>query len=255
MTQTPVGKSGGPRPAGSGRPRPPRPSTAPRTQAPRWQRTAAARQATRPAAATTTAEPAAPAATASKARAPKVKAERVRRERRPLPRIPLAAVLAVVTVILGGLAAWFAVEAGNLNSTPAASNTALTDNATTTKIISQATTDVNALFSYNFADPAKASATAKSDLTGKAVGQYQQLYKGVQQQAAKSKQFVLTTAVTSAGVEQLQGDTARVLVFSNQVLTSPGASPQTYDAMVALTYTRLHGSWKINSIDTYSNGA
>lgn len=251
MTQTPVGKPSGPRPAGSGRPRPPRPATAPRVQTPRWQRTAAARQA---AATTTTAAPAA-TATASKARAPKARTERVRRDRRPLPRIPLAAILAVVTVILGGLAAWFAVEAGNLNSTPAASNTALTDNATTTKIIGQATKDVNALFSYNFADPAKASATARSDLAGRAVGQYQKLYKGVQQYAGKSKQFVLTTAVTSAGVEQLQGDTARVLVFSNQVKTSTGASPQSYDAMVALTLVQQHGSWKINSIDTYSNGA
>jgi Mce-associated membrane protein len=175
------------------------------------------------------------------------------RRRRKLISVP--AVLGVLTVALGGLAAWFAVEANGLTSTAAASNSALTDNVTTTQVIGQATSEVNAIFSYNYADPGRSHAAAQRDLTGAAVGQYQRLYRSVQQDAAKSKQFVLTTAVTSAGVEMLNGNAARVLVFSNQVLSSSGAKAQSYDAMVALNLIRQHGTWKIDSIDTFSNGA
>lgn len=257
MTQTPVSKPRSTAQAAEPEPksRPRRRSAAQPTEVrPRRPRAVASpRQATTRAADPASTEPASVApATAEPDSTEPVGTEPSRRRRRL---IPVPAVLGVVTVVLGGLAAWFAVEANALTSTPAASNSALTDNAATTQVIGQATSAVNAIFSYNYADPGRPRAAAQRDLTGAAVGEYQRLYRAVQQDAAKAKQFVLTTTVTSAGVEMLNGSSARVLVFSNQVLTSSGAKAQSYDAMVALNLVSQHGTWKIDSIDTFSNHA
>jgi Mce-associated membrane protein len=157
--------------------------------------------------------------------------------------------------VLAGLAAWFAVQANTVTGTAAARNTALTDTATTSQLLAVVTTDVNALFSYTYADPGRTETAARADLAGQAVSQYRRLHQAVQQDAAKSKQFVLTTAVTNAGVETIDGNSARVLVFSNQVLSSSGQKPQSFDAMVAVNLTRDGSSWKIAGIDTFSGGA
>jgi hypothetical protein len=165
------------------------------------------------------------------------------------------AVLGAVALVLAAAAAWFAVPSSSLAGTAAASNMALTDRATTSQLIAVATTDVNALFSYTSTDPGRTQAAANADLTGAAVGQYARLYRAVRQDAASKHQFVLTTAVTSAGVETLSGSSARVLVFSSQVLSSVGEQPQSYDAMVAVNLSRTGSTWKLAGIDTFSGGA
>lgn len=164
----------------------------------------------------------------------------------------LPAVLAVVTVLLGGLAVWSGVKADNLNSAAAGQNTALTDNATTTKIISQVTSAVGTVFSYNYADPARTQRAAERELTGKAIQQYHRLFRTLQLDAARYRNLVLTTAVTNAGVEVLEGNSARVLIFGNQVLTSASQRPQSFGAMVALDVVQQLGTWKIDNIDTFT---
>ncbi|MBO0822575.1 MAG: hypothetical protein J2P28_00465 [Actinobacteria bacterium] len=168
--------------------------------------------------------------------------------------LPLPVAAGLITVVLGGLAAWFGVQASSLTSGPAAGNTALADTATTSQLLGQVTTDVNALFSYSYTDPGRSLAAARRDLTGAAVRQYRALYQAVERDAAQHPQFVLTTAVTSAGVETIDGTSARVLVFSNQVLTSSGQKPQSFDAMVAVNLIREGNTWKIAGIDTFSGG-
>jgi len=80
-----------------------------------------------------------------------------------------------------------------------------------------------------------------------------QLLARVAQQAPKQK-LVVTTRVTSIGVEFLTGDRARVLVFANQQDTRAGTSQASYaGAMFAVTAVSRSGHWLIEDIDTFSS--
>jgi len=75
----------------------------------------------------------------------------------------------------------------------------------------------------------------------------------VRAQAPKQK-LVLTTTVTSTGVESITGDRARVLVYADQrnTSTAAGSGGTTYAAaMFAVDAVRQDGTWKIASIDTF----
>jgi Mce-associated membrane protein len=175
-------------------------------------------------------------------------AEKKPRERRPVRRLPVA--LGAATVLLGGLAVWFADEASAVRDQAGAHNVALTDPARTSEVTGQVTDAVNALFSYDYSDAAKSRQAAATLLTGRAVGQYDRMLAPVRAQAGKQK-LVLTTTVTDSAVEMLEGDRARLLVFADQRNTRTSGKGTTYAAaMLAVDASRLHGSWKIANIDT-----
>ena len=162
----------------------------------------------------------------------------------------LPAALGVVTVILGGLAVWSATAAHELRADAAARNLALTDNARTSEVNGQITSAVNTLFSYSYADVAKSEQAARKLLTGKAVRQYEEMFRPVREQAPKDKP-VLTTTVTDSGVVMLQGDRARVLIFADQRSTRTSDDQTSYaGAMLAVDVVREGGTWKIGNIDT-----
>jgi Mce-associated membrane protein len=169
---------------------------------------------------------------------------------RRIRRLPL--VLGLVTVLLGGLAVWFASEAAGLRGRAGASNVALTDPARTSEVTGQVTDAVNALFSYDYTDAAKSRQAEDTLLTGKAVDQYDRMLSQVRAQAPTQK-LVLTTTVTDSAVEMLEGDHARLLVFADQRNTRTSGKDTTYAAaMLAVDASRLRGTWKITNIDTLS---
>ncbi|WP_107451643.1 nuclear transport factor 2 family protein, partial [Actinacidiphila rubida] len=178
---------------------------------------------------------------------------RAARSRR-LPRSAvLTALLAVLTVLLGGFAALASAKASSLHDSAATGNTALTDTARTSEVKGAVAQDVNAVFSYDYTDTAKTDDAAKRLLTGKAVPQYAGMIAQVRAQAPKQK-LVLTTTVTSTGVENISGDRARVLVYADQrnTSTAAGSGGTTYAAaMFAVDAVRQDGTWKIASIDTF----
>ncbi|MGI5479715.1 hypothetical protein [Streptomyces lavendofoliae] len=174
---------------------------------------------------------------------------------RPRPRLPAA--LGVLTVLLGGFAAWATGEAAALRDTPAARNTALTDIARTSELKGQVTKAVNELFSYDHAATAPADRAVRAHLTGKAVGQHRAMLAPVRAQAARQK-LVLTTTVTHSGVELIDGDRARVLVYADQSNTRTAArKPETTygAAMFAVEAIRKDGAWRIAVIDTLGAGS
>jgi Mce-associated membrane protein len=175
-----------------------------------------------------------------------------RRLPRPSRLGTLVALLAVLTVLLGGFAAWAADKASGLHDSVATGNTALTDNARTSELKGTIAQDVNAVFSYDYADTARTDSAAKRVLTGKAVQQYASMLAQVRAQAPTQK-LVLTTTVTDTGVELIDGDRARVLVFADQRNTSTGKTAATTyaAAMFAVDAVRQGGGWKIASIDTF----
>lgn len=172
---------------------------------------------------------------------------------RPRLRITLPAVLCALTVLLGAFAAWAFTSAATLNDEPSRQNTALTDIARTSEVKGQITEAVGAVFSYNYASPAKADAAVKKYLTGKAVQQHEDMLAEVRAQGPKQK-LVLTTTVTESGVELLDGDRARLIIFADQSNTRTGKSEETTyaAAMFAVDAVRRGGTWRISAIDTFT---
>ncbi|MFG3136902.1 hypothetical protein ACGFZA_11825 [Streptomyces sp. NPDC048211] len=173
--------------------------------------------------------------------------------RPPRLRVRLPAVLCAATLLLGAFAAWAFTSAATLNDDPGRQNTALTDIARTSEVKGQITEAVGAVFSYDYASPAKADTAVKKYLTGKAVQQHQDMLAEVRAQAPKQK-LVLTTTVTESGVEMLDGDRARLIIFADQSNTRTGKAEETTyaAAMFAVDAVRRGGTWRISAIDTFT---
>ncbi|TXS32613.1 hypothetical protein [Streptomyces sp. gb1(2016)] len=175
------------------------------------------------------------------------------RRRLPRLRIRLPAVLCAATLLLGAFAAWSFTSAGALRDEPSRQNTALTDIGRTSEVKGQITQAVGAVFSYDYASPGKSDLAARKHLTGKAVQQHKDMLAEVRAQAPKQK-LVLTTTVTESGVEFLDGDRARLLVFADQSNTRTGKEEETTyaAAMFAVDAVRRGDTWRIAAIDTFT---
>jgi Mce-associated membrane protein len=164
----------------------------------------------------------------------------------------IAAALGAATVVLGGFGVWATVHANSERSSAAAQNTALTDGPATAEVRREIAAAVNTIFSYNYANTAATRRAAQGLLTGPAVREYDTLFALVTKNAPAQK-LVVTTKVTNTGVELLNGDRARLLVFANQQDTRAGTGQTSYaGAMFAVTALRQGGRWKIENIDTFS---
>ncbi|MGY0023651.1 hypothetical protein [Streptomyces sp. cg35] len=175
-------------------------------------------------------------------------------ERTRPPGRRLLAALCLLTLLLGAFAGWAYAETRGLEDDAAARNTALTDPARTSEVKGQAGKAVNALFSYDYADPQAQEKAAATYLTGKAVAQHRTLLAPVLAQAKKQK-TVVTTTVTDSAVERIDGDRARVLVFADQSSTSTAAKAEDAanyaGAMLAVDLVHRDGRWLVSAIDTF----
>ncbi|MER8267287.1 hypothetical protein ACIBCC_09230 [Streptomyces griseus] len=210
-------------------------------------------QATAPA---TDAEPRAAgdtAATAGPDAAPDTPADVAPRAGASRPRVGLPAVLCALTVLLGAFAVWAFASADTLREEPARQNTALTDIGRTSEVKGRISEAVGAVFSYDYASPARSDRAARTYLTGRAVRQHQDMLADVRAQAPKQK-LVLTTTVTESGVEFLDGDRARLLIFADQSNTRTGKDEETTyaAAMFAVDAVRRGDTWLIAAIDTFT---
>ncbi|MEU8565012.1 hypothetical protein AB0C45_26490 [Streptomyces cyaneofuscatus] len=167
------------------------------------------------------------------------------------PRLP--ALLCALTVLLGAFAAWAFTSAASLRETPARQNTALTDIARTSEVKGRIGEAVGAVFSYDYASPARSDRAARTHLTGRAVQQHKDMLAEVRAQAPQQK-LVLTTTVTASGVEYLDGDRARLLIFADQSNTRTGKDEETTyaAAMFAVDAVRRGDTWRIAAIDTFT---
>ncbi|MEV6399484.1 hypothetical protein AB0M39_32640 [Streptomyces sp. NPDC051907] len=174
----------------------------------------------------------------------------------PRRSVRLPAVLCVLTVLLGGFAAYAGAQASALREAPAARNAALTDIARTSEVKGQIAKAVEAVFSYDFADPGALDRAVTAHLTGKAAKQHGELLAAVRGQGPEQK-LVLTTTVTESGVELIDGDRARMLVFADQSSTRTAAKDETTyaGAMLAVDAVRADGTWRIAAIDTLGAGS
>ncbi|WP_432124678.1 hypothetical protein [Streptomyces sp. C10-9-1] len=187
----------------------------------------------------------------------------------------LPALLCLLAAVLGVCAAYGAARAHDLRDRPAVRNTALTDTARTSEARGAATRAVEAVFRYDFSDPEALDRAVAAHLTGGAVGQHAALLAPVREQGPRQR-LVLTTTVTDSGVERVEGDRARVLVYADQSSTRTAteraasdtgkagagtgdAAPQgatTYAAaMLAVDLVRQDATWRITALDTLGAGS
>ncbi|MGW3329674.1 hypothetical protein ACWDF9_03880 [Streptomyces rubiginosohelvolus] len=168
-------------------------------------------------------------------------------------RITLPAVLCALTVLLGAVAVWAFASASSLRDEPARQNAALTDIGRTSEVKGRISEAVGAVFSYDYASPARSDRAASTYLTGRAVQQHKDMLADVREQAPEQK-LVLTTTVTESGVEFLDGDRARLLVFADQSNTRTGKDEETTyaAAMFAVDAVRRGDTWLIAAIDTFT---
>ncbi|MFE7336684.1 hypothetical protein [Streptomyces griseus] len=175
------------------------------------------------------------------------------RTRSPRLRVTLPVLLCAFTVLLGAFAAWAFASASGLRDEPARQNTALTDIGRTSEVKGRISEAVGAVFSYDYASPTRSDRAASTYLTGRAVQQHKDMLADVREQAPKQK-LVLTTTVTESGVEFLDGDRARLLVFADQSNTRTGKDEETTyaAAMFAVDAVRRGDGWLIAAIDTFT---
>ncbi|MFF2860581.1 hypothetical protein ACFVSX_11850 [Streptomyces rubiginosohelvolus] len=168
-------------------------------------------------------------------------------------RITLPTVLCALTVLLGAVAVWAFASASSLRDEPARQNTALTDIGRTSEVKGRISEAVGAVFSYDYASPARSDRAASTYLTGRAVQQHKDMLADVREQAPGQK-LVLTTTVTESGVEFLDGDRARLLIFADQSNTRTGKDEETTyaAAMFAVDAVRRGDTWLIAAIDTFT---
>jgi Mce-associated membrane protein len=167
-------------------------------------------------------------------------------------RAAIVAILGVATIAIASFGIWATVAVHNLRTAAATANGALVDVPTTRSAERAVSTAVNTVFSYSYADAGRTRVAAQGLLTGPAIREYDQLFALVEQEAPKEK-LVVTTRVTSIGVELLTPGRARLLVFANQQDTMTGTGKSSYGGtMFAVTAVNSGGRWKIDNIDTFT---
>ncbi|MEU9603479.1 hypothetical protein [Streptomyces sp. NPDC048057] len=171
-------------------------------------------------------------------------------------RARLPVLLCVLAVLLAGFAGYAAHRGSTLRDDPATRNAALADVARTSELKGQVTRAVEALFSYNFAEPGALDRAAEAHLSGAAVRQHADLLAAVRKEGPQQK-LVLTTTVTRSGVERIDGDRSRVLVFADQSNTRTATKGETSygAAMLAVEARRTDDTWTVTGIDTLGAGS
>jgi Mce-associated membrane protein len=160
-----------------------------------------------------------------------------------------AIVLAVVAVLLAGLAFFFRGRADALTSGD--SNSALTDSAGTSQVVGQLSNAIKQTFSYNYTDLDATAKAVKENLTGKALCEYNLLFGEVKQYAPEQK-IVLATTVREIALVRLEGDRAEALVYIDQSSTRVDVNKTVaVGGQFSVMAQRQGDHWKITEFDMF----
>ncbi|MET7754187.1 hypothetical protein ABZT27_05700 [Streptomyces sp. NPDC005389] len=125
-----------------------------------------------------------------------------------------AALAAAVAVLLLAGSAFF-YGAHQLRSTPSARNHALTDAGATARVGGDVGEGLARIFSYTPASDDAVERSAGTVLAGRAARQYADLFAQVRAKLVEQR-ITLSTQTVRTGVIELDGDSARLLVFLDQ---------------------------------------
>ncbi|GAB3904866.1 hypothetical protein ACFQ1S_22690 [Kibdelosporangium lantanae] len=153
----------------------------------------------------------------------------------------LAGVLAGIVIVFTCAAVYFSVS-GPL---PPA-NTALVDADATKEVTDQVSRAIRTVFSYDPTQLDHTATEAQKLLTGQAITQYNAIFTQAKAHAVTTQQ-VLTTAVRSAGVIEMHGDNAKLLVFVDRQIVA-GDQHQSAAGQLVVTAVKSGGIWQITEI-------
>ncbi|MFF9853868.1 hypothetical protein [Streptomyces litmocidini] len=168
------------------------------------------------------------------------------RGRRPAGAWRKVAPAAAVTVLLLG-GAGFHYAAHQLRSAPSARNHALTDTGTTTRVSGDVAEGLARVFSYTPADTDAAERSSRTVLAGRAARQYGDLLAQVRTNLVEQR-ITLSTQAVRTGVIELDGDSARLLVFLDQTSRRDRAAATTAAAQLTVTAKYQGDRWLIVDI-------
>lgn len=158
----------------------------------------------------------------------------------------LVVVVAVAAVAVGAVG-W--VQYVREHGSDAASNEALVDEKATSTVQSAVAQGLEQVLSYSYDDPSTTAAAAERVLSGRARQEYDTLFTALQKQAPGQK-LVLTAKVTAAGVQELDGDRATLLVFVDQSSRRAKDEQANVSAAQLVVDARRTGStWTITGLD------
>lgn len=155
-------------------------------------------------------------------------------------------VVSLLALVVGGVGWWQHVD---LTSGAAAQNRALVDEEATAQVQSQVAVALERVLTYDHADPAPTEQSADAFLAGKARSEYDTLFRTLQEQAP-DQQLVLTAKVSAAGVTELEGDRASLLVYVDQSSRRAGEDQANVSAaQLAVTARKsARGTWQVTSL-------
>ncbi|MGW5780041.1 hypothetical protein [Streptomyces sp. NPDC003863] len=156
-----------------------------------------------------------------------------------------ALAVALTGLLLGG--SWFFYAAHQLRSTPAARNHALTDTATTDRVSGEVAEGLARVFSYTPADTDAAERSSRTVLAGRAARQYGDLLAQVRTKLV-GRGITLSTQAVRTGVVELDGDSARLLVFLDQTSRRDKGAPASAAAQLTVTAKHEGDRWLIVDI-------
>ncbi|MGY0067090.1 hypothetical protein ACWZEH_09690 [Streptomyces sp. QTS137] len=172
---------------------------------------------------------------------------------RPLPaerrRRVVLAVSAVLLLLTGG---GFFHGAHQLRSAPHAQNRALTDTEATDRVAGEVGNALARAFSYTPGGTEAVERSARTVLGGRAARQYQALLDRVRDDLTEQR-VSLSTRVARTGVIELDGDTARLLVFLDQTShrgeeAADADAVSTAAAQLTVTARLENDQWRITDI-------
>ncbi|MGW6538201.1 hypothetical protein ACWGBV_08180 [Streptomyces sp. NPDC055051] len=168
------------------------------------------------------------------------------RLRRPAARLRKAVVPVTVTALLlaGGA---FLHEAHQLRSTPSARNQALADAAASHRVGGDVSEGLARIFSYTPTSSDAAERSAETFLAGRAARQYSDLFAQVRKSLVQQR-ITLSTQAVRTGVIELHGDTARLLVFLDQVSRRDKGPATSAAAQLTVTARFQDDRWQITDI-------
>jgi Mce-associated membrane protein len=186
---------------------------------------------------------------AERPRARHARVDEVPARNRAQVQLSVAIVLAVVAVVLAGLAVYFRGEANDLTSGD--TNTALTDPAATSQVKGQLTNAIKQTFSYNYTDLDRTEKAVRENLTGKALCEYDLLFGEVKKFAPQQK-IVLDTTVRELAVVRIDGDRAEALVYIDQLSTRVDVNKTVaVGGQFAVQAHKDGDHWKITEFDMF----
>ncbi|MFI2736857.1 hypothetical protein [Streptomyces sp. NPDC018711] len=152
---------------------------------------------------------------------------------------------ALTALLLGG--SGFFHAAHQLRSAPSARNHALTDTGATTRVSGDVAEGLARVFSYTPATTDAAERSARTVLAGRAARQYADLLAQVRAKLAEQR-ITLSTQTVRTGVIELDGDSARLLVFLDQTSRRDKGAATSAAAQLTVTAKYQGDRWLIVDI-------